>query len=101
SRAARTLPPCPYTSLFRSARRRELVGSPVGVTVVHPGGIATAIASSARVPAGVNDAELQARLKRTEKLLRMRRACSSASFTPARSEEHTSELQSRENLVCR
>ncbi|GGI96173.1 SDR family NAD(P)-dependent oxidoreductase [Halopseudomonas pertucinogena] len=56
---------------FSNALRLELVGSPVGVTVVHPGGIATAIASSARVPAGVNDAELQARLKRTEKLLRM------------------------------
>lgn len=56
---------------FSNALRLELTGSPVGVTVVHPGGIATAIASSARVPAGLDDAELQARLKRTEKLLRM------------------------------
>src|SRR5690606_41448922 len=37
--------------------------------------------------------------------LRWRRRAASASFTrispPRRSEEHTSELQSRENLVCR
>lgn len=56
---------------FSNALRLELVGSPVGVTVVHPGGVATAIARSARVPGGIDDAELQVRLKRTEKLLRM------------------------------
>lgn len=56
---------------FSHALRLELVGSPVGVTVVHPGGIATAIASSARPPEGVCEKQLAARLKRTEKLLRM------------------------------
>ena len=56
---------------FSHALRLELVGSPVGVTVVHPGGIATAIASSARAPEGICEKELAVRLKRTEKLLRM------------------------------
>ncbi len=41
---------------FSEALRHELAGSPVGVTVVHPGGVATAIARDARVGAGV-DAE--------------------------------------------
>jgi short-subunit dehydrogenase len=38
---------------FSNALRHELEGTRVGVTVVHPGGVATAIARSARVPAGV------------------------------------------------
>ena len=56
---------------FSNALRLELMGGPVGMTVVHPGGIATAIASSARVPDGTCEKELAVRLKRTEKLLRM------------------------------
>lgn len=39
---------------FSEALRHELDGSPVGVTVVHPGGVRTAIASSARVAAGAD-----------------------------------------------
>ncbi|HEX8298871.1 MAG TPA: SDR family NAD(P)-dependent oxidoreductase [Rubricoccaceae bacterium] len=35
---------------FSMALRHELEGSNVGVTVVHPGGVATAIADGARVP---------------------------------------------------
>lgn len=35
---------------FSNALRHELAGSNVGVSVVHPGGVATAIARSARVP---------------------------------------------------
>ena len=56
---------------FSNALRLELEGSPVGVTVVHPGGIATAIATSARSPEGTDDSVLQERLERAEKLLRM------------------------------
>lgn len=39
---------------FSESLRHELdeAGSPVGVTVVHPGGVRTAIATSARLPAG-------------------------------------------------
>lgn len=56
---------------FSNALRLELHGGPVGVTVVHPGGIATAIATSARVPEGLCVAEREQRMRRTEKLLRM------------------------------
>jgi NAD(P)-dependent dehydrogenase (short-subunit alcohol dehydrogenase family) len=38
---------------FSNALRHELAGSRVGVTVVHPGGVATAIARSARVAPGI------------------------------------------------
>lgn len=56
---------------FSNALRLELQGSQVGVSVVHPGGIATAIASSARVPRGADPAQLKTRLARAEKMLRM------------------------------
>jgi NAD(P)-dependent dehydrogenase (short-subunit alcohol dehydrogenase family) len=49
---------------FSNALRHELAGSTVGVTVVHPGGIATSIAKNARVPEGV-PAEEVARHQRT------------------------------------
>ncbi|HEX8299209.1 MAG TPA: SDR family NAD(P)-dependent oxidoreductase [Rubricoccaceae bacterium] len=39
---------------FSMALRHELEGSTVGVTVVHPGGVATAIADAARVPKGTS-----------------------------------------------
>ncbi len=38
---------------FSQALRLELAGTNIGVTVVHPGGIATAIAKNAREPAGI------------------------------------------------
>jgi len=43
---------------FSESLRHELEGTRVGVTVVHPGGVATAIARSARLPMGaaVNEA---------------------------------------------
>jgi len=56
---------------FSNALRHELAGSTVGVTVAHPGGVATAIASNARVPAGASPSEVKKRLALTEKLLRM------------------------------
>lgn len=56
---------------FSNALRLELHGGPVGVTVVHPGGVATAIATSARPPEGVDEAEHARKLKQAEKLLRM------------------------------
>jgi NAD(P)-dependent dehydrogenase (short-subunit alcohol dehydrogenase family) len=45
---------------FSDSLRHELQGSSVGVSVIHPGGIATAIADSARLPGGIS-AEEQAR----------------------------------------
>ena len=46
---------------FSEALRHELqmTGSPVGVTLVHPGGVRTAIADSARLAAGLDPAELE------------------------------------------
>jgi short-subunit dehydrogenase len=43
---------------FSSALRHELHGTPIGVTTVHPGGIATNIADRARMPADASEAEI-------------------------------------------
>jgi short-subunit dehydrogenase len=56
---------------FSEALRHELEGSSVGVTVVHPGGIATSIAEKARIPAGVTEEEIARRHARYRKLLRL------------------------------
>ncbi len=56
---------------FSNALRHELAGSPVGVTVVHPGGVATSIAKSARVPPGASAQEVETRRKQSERMLRM------------------------------
>jgi NAD(P)-dependent dehydrogenase (short-subunit alcohol dehydrogenase family) len=58
---------------FSESLRHELAaeGTHVGVTVVHPGGIATNIARNSRVPKGVNSADVEARRRQFEKFLRM------------------------------
>jgi NAD(P)-dependent dehydrogenase (short-subunit alcohol dehydrogenase family) len=56
---------------FSNALRLELEGSNVGVTVVHPGGVATKIAENARRPAGISNAEAAAQLERARRLLTM------------------------------
>lgn len=56
---------------FSESLRHELAGSTVGVTVVHPGGVATSIAKSARLPKDVDPAEV-ARLRAiSDKVLRL------------------------------
>ena len=45
---------------FSEALRHELDGSSVGVTVVHPGGVATALARNTRLAAGADAAALTA-----------------------------------------
>lgn len=57
---------------FSNALRLELANTSVGVSVVHPGGIATAIATSARMPKGTSETDWAPRLQRAQKLLRMR-----------------------------
>jgi NADP-dependent 3-hydroxy acid dehydrogenase YdfG len=54
-----------------NALRHELEGSAVGVSVVHPGGVATRIAKSARVPAGAPADDVERGRRTMEKLLRM------------------------------
>lgn len=56
---------------FSEALRRELEGGPVGVTVVHPGGIATEIVDHARVGAGVSPDEFERHRALYRRLLRM------------------------------
>ncbi len=56
---------------FSEALRYELQGSRVGVTVVHPGGVATAIADSARIPAGLSAEEVARQRAAMRKMLRL------------------------------
>jgi short-subunit dehydrogenase len=56
---------------FSEALRRELRGSRIGVTVVHPGGVATSIANNARPPAKATAEEVAAAKARANKLLTM------------------------------
>lgn len=56
---------------FSNALAQELAGTRIGVTVVHPGGVRTAIATSARVPAGAEPADVAREQKRYERLLRL------------------------------
>jgi len=56
---------------FSNALRHELEGSTVAVSVVHPGGVATAIARNARVPADTPLDEIAQGRKQAEKLLRL------------------------------
>jgi short-subunit dehydrogenase len=56
---------------FSNALRHELSGTRVGVSVVHPGGVATAIARNARVSADTSTEEKRRRLALAEKLLRL------------------------------
>ena len=56
---------------FSEALRHELEGSGIGVSVVHPGGVATSIAENARVPAGATEEEIARRRAKYRKLLRL------------------------------
>ena len=46
---------------FSESLRHELVATRIGVTVVHPGGIATSIARNARMPASLSAEEVEKR----------------------------------------
>jgi NADP-dependent 3-hydroxy acid dehydrogenase YdfG len=56
---------------FSNVLRHELEGSTVGVSVVHPGGIATSIAKNARIPEGAAAEEVARGRRNMQKMLRM------------------------------
>ena len=56
---------------FSNALRHELEGSVVGVTIVHPGGVATEIARRARTPAGASPDEIEYHRALAQKFLRL------------------------------
>jgi NAD(P)-dependent dehydrogenase (short-subunit alcohol dehydrogenase family) len=56
---------------FSNSLRQELEGSKVGVTLVHPGGVATSIADNARVPKGMPPEEVAKRKAIAKKALRI------------------------------
>src|SRR5947209_15609693 len=79
----------PYTTLFRSSRFRA--SARLFMKTIKHGGIGTA--TSPDTPVSSPATRCRARLTRTK--------CRQISKTGFRSEEHTSELQSRQYLVCR
>jgi len=56
---------------FSQALRHELEGAGIGVTVVHPGGVATSIAANARAYEGASADEIARARDRAKKLLRL------------------------------
>src|SRR3712207_7488216 len=77
----------PYTTLFRSAGRLQELRQQV-----EAGGLARAVGADQAVDAAAPDPQVHvAHSDEAQELLRQ----------PGRSEEHTSELQSRQYLVCR
>jgi short-subunit dehydrogenase len=56
---------------FSESLRHELAATRVGVTVVHPGGIATSIAKNARIPQSTSAADIETGRKLAQTLLRM------------------------------
>ena len=56
---------------FSNALRHELEGSPIGVSVVHPGGVKTRIAQNARVPANATEAQVRKGREVAERFLVM------------------------------
>lgn len=54
---------------FTEALRHEYEGTPLGVTLVHPGGVATAIARNARPPRGADPAQIAEGVAKHERLL--------------------------------
>jgi NAD(P)-dependent dehydrogenase (short-subunit alcohol dehydrogenase family) len=56
---------------FSNALRFELAGTPVGVTVAHPGGVATSIAKNARVTTTLAPEEVEKQRQSMDRLLRL------------------------------
>src|SRR5690606_39341792 len=89
----------PYTTLFRSPHEDERVQRAVASEAVHPVRLVAkervVLQEALAADAGDRKTSLGARKIRHEIV------ALGDELTDQRSEEHTSELQSRENLVCR
>src|SRR5690606_41932705 len=83
----------PYTTLFRSAHHSRVVARRLHRLVVD--GV------DGEILACVDEDELRSRRVVERDLVHHRGSRRCVRSMPGRSEEHTSELQSRENLVCR
>src|SRR5688572_31739981 len=88
----------PYTTLFRSAARQRRQG---GVVAHGRDGLVAAAGDGPQ-----DDGDLLARvpggdLSRSQIRRRRRKRIAALDADEVRSEEHTSELQSQSNLVCR
>ncbi len=55
---------------FSEALRHELEGSTISLTVVHPGGVRTEIANSARIPQSIDPGEARVHMKNFNNFLR-------------------------------
>src|SRR5690606_41714810 len=80
-------PPFPYTTLFRSTPRLGVLDDLAYGQLGQPRGARIRDVHDDLLPDHARNIVVQRHIK--------------ARRTPYRSEEHTSELQSRENLVCR
>src|SRR5690606_41869909 len=94
-------PPLPYTTLFRSDGRRDRRPAAAARRLLR---VQQGVLRRGREP-GADPARAVAQA-RARRLLRCAQAPARGLpgpvlLPPPRSEEHTSELQSRENLVCR
>lgn len=56
---------------FSESLRKELAATTVGVTVIHPGGVKTSIARSAKPPAGASEKDKARTLRTFERALKM------------------------------
>src|SRR5690606_40710346 len=86
----------PYTTLFRSRPSSTSASSTAPICAQRSRSIQTSLKSPYAIWA-------PSTWQPTSSRTRMANTCSTtkSSSAPLRSEEHTSELQSRENLVCR
>ena len=56
---------------FSESLRHELAGTGIGITTIHPGGVATSIAASAKVPPGTSAHDAERQKKRFAAALKM------------------------------
>src|SRR5690606_42054541 len=91
----------PYTTLFRSRDRSPHARDPA-VTLIHATRGAPPDPSGGAPSPYAGDMAIDGEyIPSTEERARVQAEAYEASGGAERSEEHTSELQSRENLVCR